>query len=207
VAAERTLVSAMAARVARRYGLPRIWEGPRLAQAGGAAPWPKLPPSRDPSLLRAGPRHGRRPPLKRVALIAIGLLLFLAISGALARFLATENVERDDDLALIQAQAKGDAKGMLADLSGCRERPSCVALVRANAGRLRRAGAVKILSLKSSTAYSLTGSTGTTRLAWTVIGMQPVVQCIEVRRTGSVFEGITVSLRSISAPIGNEADC
>jgi hypothetical protein len=149
----------------------------------------------------------RRTSLKRVTLILIGILVFLAISAGLARFLATENVERDDDLALIQAQAEGDVSRMLADLSGCRERPSCVALVRANAGRLRRAGAVKILSLKSSTAYSLAGSTGTTRLAWTVIGMEPVVQCIKVRRTGSIFAGITVSLLSLSAPIGNEADC
>jgi hypothetical protein len=133
--------------------------------------------------------------------------LFLAISGLLARFFATENVERDDELALIQAQAKGNVNGMLADLTGCRERPSCVAAVRADARSLRRSGEVKILSLKSSTAYSLTGSTGTTRLAWTVIGMRPVVQCIEVRRTGSIFEGITVKLQSLSAPIGNEADC
>jgi hypothetical protein len=159
--------------------------------------------------LANGDGRGRRPrpSLKQVALIAIGILLFLAISAGLARFLATENVERDDDLALIRAQAKGEVNRMLADLSGCRESPSCVALVRANAGRLRRAGPVKILSLKSSTAYSLAGSTGTTRLAWTVIGMQPVVQCIEVRRTGSIFAGITISLLSLSAPIGNEADC
>src|SRR5262249_1697843 len=156
----------------------------------------------DPSPLSAGGRRRRRPTaLKRVALVVIGILLFLAISGALARFLATENVERDADLALIRAEAGGDVNRMLADLSGCRERPSCVAMVRTNASGLRRAGTVKILSLKSSTAYSLTGSTGTTRLAWTVIGMRPVVQCIEVRRTGSIVEGITVKLQSLSAPI------
>ena len=135
------------------------------------------------------------------------MLLFLAISGALARFLSTENVERDDDEALLQAQGKGDVNGMLSRLSGCRENPSCVATVRANASSLRRSGAVKILSLKSSTAYSLSGATGKTRLAWTVIGRLPVVQCVEVRRTGSALEGITVTLLSLSAPIPNEADC
>jgi hypothetical protein len=137
----------------------------------------------------------------------IGVLLFLAISLLLARFFATENTERDDDLALIQAQAKGNASGMLADLTGCSEKPSCVATVRTDASRLRRAGAVKILSLTSSTAYSFTGSTGTTRLAWTVIGKLPVVQCVEVRRTGSFFSGISIALLSLSAPIENEADC
>jgi hypothetical protein len=136
-------------------------------------------------------------------------VLFLAVSFLLARFLSTENTERDADLALIQAQARGDVAGMLAQLSGCRASASCLALVRANAAnpRLRRPGAVKILSLKSSTAYSLTGGSGKTRLAWTVIGKLPVVQCIQVRRSGNFFKGVTVTLLSLSAPISNEADC
>jgi hypothetical protein len=148
--------------------------------------------------------HLTRP---QIALIAVGVLLFLAISGGLARFLSTENVERDDEEALLQAQARGDVAGMLDQLSGCRESASCVANVRANASRLRRSGAVKILSLKSSTAYSLAGATGKTRLAWTVIGRLPVVQCVQVRRTGNPVTGITVVLLSLSAPIANEADC
>jgi len=135
------------------------------------------------------------------------VLAFLAISGLLARFLSTENIERDDEAALIQAQARGDVSGMLARLSGCRESPSCVATVRANASSLRRPGAVKILSVKSATAYSLGPATGRTRLAWTVIGRLPVVQCVKVRRTGSLLQGITVRLLYLSAPIANEADC
>jgi hypothetical protein len=137
----------------------------------------------------------------------LGVLAFLVISALLARFLSTENNERDQEEALIQAQARGDVSGMLARLSGCSERPSCVATVRANASSLRRPGAVKILSLKSATAYSLGTATGTTRLAWTVIGRLPVVQCVKVHRSGSVLQGITVSLLSLSAPISNEADC
>jgi hypothetical protein len=136
-------------------------------------------------------------------------VLFLAVSALLARFLATENTERNDEAALIQAEARGDVPGVLALLSGCTQNQSCVALVRANASnpRLRRAGAVKILSLKSSTAYALSGTSGKTRVAWTVIGKLPVVQCVEVRRTGNFLEGITISLLSLSAPIPNEADC
>ena len=147
--------------------------------------------------------------MKRIALIVAGLLLFLAISALLARFLSTENVEREDDLAVLQAQARGDVNGMLARLSGCRERPSCVATVRANASnpRLRRSGAVKILQLSSPTAYSLTGARGRTRLAWTVIGKLPVVQCVDVRRSGNALTGIKIELLSLSAPIDNEADC
>jgi hypothetical protein len=135
------------------------------------------------------------------------VLVFLVISGLLARFLSVENDERDKDLALLQAQARGDAAGMLAQLSGCSRSAACVTTVRGNAGSLRRPGTVKILSLKSSTAYALAGAGGKTRIAWTVIGRLPVVQCIEVRRTGNPISGIHVALLSLSAPIPNEADC
>jgi len=144
---------------------------------------------------------------ERIAVIAVGVVLFLAISGVLARFLSTENTERDDVLAVLQAQAAGNVQGMLDGQAGCRRIPSCVAGTRANAASLRRQGAVKILTLKSATAYSLTDATGKTRVAWTVIGKLPVVQCLEVRRTGSFLKGISVTLLSISAPIPNEADC
>ena len=139
----------------------------------------------------------------------MAVVLFLGISGLLARFLSTENVERDDDLALVQAEARGDVAGMLAQLSGCRASPSCMAGVKADASdpRLRRAGAVKILQLESKTAYSLFGATGKTRLAWTVIGKLPVVQCVDVRRTGNFFSGIDVQLIGLSPPIGNEGIC
>jgi hypothetical protein len=137
------------------------------------------------------------------------VVLFLAISGLLARFFSVENVERDDDLALVQAEARGSVAGMLDALSGCRASPSCVAGVKADASdpRLRRAGVVKILQLESKTANSLFGATGKTRLAWTVIGKPPVVQCVDVRRTGSFFAGIDVQLIGLSAPIGNEGIC
>jgi hypothetical protein len=39
------------------------------------------------------------------------------------------------------------------------------------------------------------------------VGTLPVVQCIEVKRTGSFLTGITVQLVGLSAPIPNEADC
>lgn len=134
-------------------------------------------------------------------------MLFIAISGLLARFLSAEGVERDDIYAVLQAQAAGNAQSMLDDQAGCRERPSCVATTRANATSLRRSGAVKILTLASPTAHTLTGATGQTRVAWTVIGQRPVVQCVEVRRTGDFLRGIAVTLVSISAPIPNEGDC
>ncbi len=157
-----------------------------------------------------GSRHGGWTRRRRVrVLIALGVVAFLAISVLLARFLQVENVERDADLALVQAQARGDVQGMLAKLSGCRQSPSCLATVKADAAnpRLRRSGSVKILQLVSPTSYSLFGATGRTRLAWTVIGTLPVVQCVTVRRTGNFLSGVKVTLTALSAPIENEADC
>jgi hypothetical protein len=135
------------------------------------------------------------------------VVLFLLISGVLARFLSTENVERDADEALVQAEASGNPERVMALLPDCRQNPSCSATARANASKLRRPGAVKILTLTSPTAYSLTGAQGKTRLAWTVIGDLPVVQCVQVKRTGNFLTGISVRLLAISAPINNEADC
>lgn len=144
---------------------------------------------------------------KRLALIAVAVVVFLAISGLLARFLSVENVERGDVLTLLQAQAAGNASKMLAQLSGCSKNPTCTATVQRNASDLRRAGSVKILSLTSHTAYSLTGATAPTRIAWTVIGHLPTVQCVTVKRTGNAISGVSVSLLSLSKPIPNEGDC
>jgi hypothetical protein len=145
--------------------------------------------------------------VKRWVLIGVGVVVFLALSGLLARFLSTENVERDDILAVLGAQALGRERVMLYALSGCQRRPKCAAVVRKDAASLRRNGSVKILSIKSSTAYALTGATGASRVAWTVIGHLPTVQCVQVKRTGNFLTGVSVQLLSISAQISNEADC
>ena len=150
-------------------------------------------------------RRGRRRWL--VASIAVGVLLFLAISIELARFYSVESLEREDLVALLQAEARGNAPGMLAQLSGCSANPACVASVHASAAKLRRKGSIKILTLTSPTAGSLTGATGTTRVAWTVIGTLPVVQCVRVRRTGNAVTGISLKLLTVGPQIDSEADC
>jgi hypothetical protein len=155
------------------------------------------------------PIRGRLRSLRPIhwALIALVVALFLAISGLLARFFATENVERDDILAVLSAEAVGNEPGMLAQLSGCASAPKCVAAVKADAASLHRNGSVKILDLTSESNHSLSGSTGPTRVAWTVIGHLPTVQCVTVKRSGNFFTGISVALLSIGRPINSEADC
>lgn len=147
--------------------------------------------------------------MRRRVLIGLGVLAFAAVSLLLARYLTTENRERSAILALLEAQAAGDADTMLDRLDGgCRADVRCRAAVEANARRLKRAGAPKIISLESGTAYAVGDVTAASRVAWTVVdeGL-PVVQCVEVHRKGSVLAGRSVTLLRISAPIGNEASC
>jgi hypothetical protein len=161
-----------------------------------------------------GPGPGGRPrrPRRfsrgtRIALIALGVLLFLAISGVLARYFSAENVEHDHEWALMQAEARGDVPGMLVQLAGCRASAACVAVVRADAAALRRPGAVEILSVQSSTNHSLTSSVGEARVAWKVAGRYPVVQCVRVQRSGNFLAGISVALLHIGPRIGDTSDC
>ena len=61
---------------------------------------------------------------------------------------------------------------------------------------------MKILAYTSSTSYALGSQTGPTRVAWTIVNRQlPVVQCVEVQRTGSVLTGLAINLRRLSVPI------
>lgn len=139
--------------------------------------------------------------------IVVGVIVFLVISSVVARFFSAENVERDHELLLVQAEAKGDVAGMLAQLPGCARDAGCVAQVRANAAQLKRGGAVEILSTQSSTNHSLTSSTGKTRVAWKVSGRYPVVQCVTVHRGGNFLTGISIELRALSPRIGSTSDC
>lgn len=147
--------------------------------------------------------------MRRRVLIAAGIAVFVAISLGMARFLTTEGRERSALVALVTAQARGEAEAMFDELDpACRADRGCREVVERNADRLRRDGTPKIISLKSDTAYAFGEATGTTRVAWTVVdeGL-PVVQCVEVHREGSALAGRSVTLLSISAPIGNEASC
>jgi hypothetical protein len=143
-----------------------------------------------------------------VPLVLLGAVVFVAVSLLLARWLTTENRERDDVYAVLRAQARGDAAGMLARLDGCREDPGCRAQTVANARRLRRPGTVKILAYHSDTAYALGGARGKTRVAWTIVDRGlPVVQCVSVERTGNAVTGRGIVLRRLSGPINREGSC
>ncbi|MBA2637550.1 MAG: hypothetical protein H0U79_04900, partial [Solirubrobacterales bacterium] len=54
---------------------------------------------------------------------------------------------------------------------------------------------------------SLGEQAGPTRVVWRVPGRAPVVQCAGVRREGNPLAGVTVTLLTLSAPIGGETGC
>lgn len=143
-------------------------------------------------------------PLK-IVLIGAGIVVFLVISGLLARFLAVENVERQDVLSLLQSEAKGDAAAVISKLHDCSG--SCLTIARADAAALRGPGAVKLLAYHSATAYSTGGKTGQTRVAWKLGARLPTVQCVTLHRAGNPLSGISVTLLEISRPIPLTNDC
>jgi hypothetical protein len=138
--------------------------------------------------------------------LVAGLIVFLAISALLARWLALETVERSAVLVVLKAEARGDASAMLEHLHPCSS--SCHADVTADARRLKRPGQVQILAYQSATAYSVTSSVGFTRVAWkSSLGRFPVVQCVKVERRGNAISGISILLLGVSLPIPDTADC
>jgi hypothetical protein len=146
---------------------------------------------------------------RRLRVFAIPIVIFLAVSFFLARYLTAESRERDEIHRLLVDQARGDAAAMIDRLDGCGKDPACVATQRRNAQRLKRPGEVKIVRLDSDTSYALGTADGTTRIVWTVLpgSGSTVVQCVEVRRGGTALAGRTVTLRRLSAPIGRESSC
>ena len=91
----------------------------------------------------------RRPAV--LIVVAFGVFVFLGISFLLARGLTGSSAERGKVLDVLEAQARGDAGAVLAQLPACRAEPACVQVTRARVARLRRPGAVQILNYEPST--------------------------------------------------------
>lgn len=142
--------------------------------------------------------------MKRLLIVA-GVVVFLALSVIVARWLNTDTVERGAVTELLRAQARGDPNTMLGRLE-CSD-ASCEALVHANAKRLKAPGELKIALYQSGTSHALKARTKPTRVVWFTPGKLTTVQCVLVRRTGNVLAGTTVSLLRLSAPIGRESSC
>jgi hypothetical protein len=147
----------------------------------------------------------RRPSRRLVAIAAPLTLVVLVVGFLSARFLTTENRERDAIFTLLQREAVGDEHGVLARLHGCDA--ACAAKVHAFLPKVTGAGAVKIALLDSGTSYTLGRSTGTSRVVWVHgVDSRPIVQCVTVRRQGGPLTGRSVSLLALSAPLADNED-
>ena len=147
--------------------------------------------------------------MKRPVLIVLVVVAFLAVSFGVTRYLNNDTVERARVVELLRDQARGDAPAMLERLQDCDD-AACVAIVRANATKLRRRGEVKIALYQSQTAHALTSRTKYTRVVWFPSGepAQTTVQCVLVRREGNAIAGMTVSLLRITAAFRDrESSC
>jgi len=148
----------------------------------------------------------RRRPSRRVLAIAVPITIVVLVVGFLsARWLTTENRERDALYALLQQEAAGSYDGVLGELHGCDA--ACQAKVHAFLPRVAGAGAVKIARLDSGTAYTFGDATGTARVVWVHgVNSRPIVQCVVVRRQGGPLTGRSVSLLRLSAPLADNED-
>jgi hypothetical protein len=147
----------------------------------------------------------RRPSRRLVAILVPVTLLVLVVGFLAARFLTTENRERDAIFALLQREAAGDERGVLDHLHGCDA--ACAAKVHAFLPKVTGPGTVKIALLSSGTSYSLGTTTGTSRVVWVHgVDSRPIVQCVLVRRSGGPLTGRSVSLLALSAPLANNED-
>lgn len=140
-------------------------------------------------------------------LIVVAVLVFGLVSAVLARVFSVDGAERSAATGLIQAEARGDAAGMLRRMYGCEARPACRARVTQNATALKHPGPVSIIQIQPSAGFSLGGTLGTARVAWQVGGSLPIVQCVRVRRAGNALSGLSVQLLELTARIKSDADC
>jgi hypothetical protein len=138
--------------------------------------------------------------------IAFAAFVFIGLSLLLARALTGAGAERGAVLAVVEAEARGDAAAVLDRLPACRREPACAAVTRDRVAQLRRPGQVQILNYQPSVRVAIEQTIGTGRVAWRAGTSLPVVQCVRVLREGPL-DGGRVELLSISAPIGRESPC
>lgn len=142
-----------------------------------------------------------------LVLIALGILLFLAISAILARAFSVDSAERGAITSLVQAEAGGNQGDVVSSIYRCAGESACRTRVLGEVAPLRRPGAVTILEIQSSAGFSLGSTLGTARVAWRAGTSLPVVQCVRVKRAGNAISGLHVELLAITGRVESDADC
>ena len=142
-----------------------------------------------------------------IVAIAAAVIVFLAVSAVLARVLSANSAEQSAITSMVNDEARGDAGAVIDDLTACRASSACRARASEDATTLKRAGTVSIIQIQPSTGFSIAGTLGTARVAWTVGGSLPIVQCVRVHRTGNAISGLRVQLLEVSRKIKSDTAC
>jgi hypothetical protein len=145
--------------------------------------------------------------MRRWVVIAVGVVAFLAVSVLLARWLTVDNAERDRVETLLRAQAAGDGAALVREISGCAADPACRSRMDEQARQLRTSGRVEIVAYDSATSHALGEKAGPTRVVWKTPSRLTTVQCVQIRRTGNVLSGASVTVTALSEPIDRQAGC
>ena len=143
----------------------------------------------------------------KILLILVSATAFLAISGLLARALSLGGAEQSAITTLLQAEARGDSRGVIATIDGCDASAACRARASAVAAALRHPGTVSVIDFQPSSGFTLGSTLGTARVAWIAGNSLPRVQCVRVRNSGDVLSGFRVHLLKISVKIPGGKDC
>jgi hypothetical protein len=141
------------------------------------------------------------------ALIGLGVVVFLVVSALLARAFSIDGAEQSAITTLLQAEARGDAAGMIERIKECGRSPACRARAATDAAALREPGQVNVIKLDASAGFSLGSTLGTARVVWRIADGLPIVQCVRVRRAGNLLNGLRVELLEISRRIPSDKDC
>ena len=141
-----------------------------------------------------------------IVLILIAFLLFLAISAILARIFSVDGAERAALISLVQAEGRGDYRGMLHQMYHCTS-AGCRSRIAYDAAAYKRSGRIEIAEINTSAGFSLGSTLGTARVAWFAADLRPVVQCVKVRRAGDALTGYTIRLLEVSVRIPSDSSC
>jgi hypothetical protein len=140
-------------------------------------------------------------------LIGLGVVLFVVISGLLARVFSLGGAEQSAITNLLQAEARGDPRAVIAMIDGCNQSAACRARATELATLLRHPGTISVIDFQPSSGFTLGPTLGTARAAWIAGNSLPRVQCVRVRNSGNVLSGFRVHLLKISVKIPGGNDC
>jgi hypothetical protein len=143
----------------------------------------------------------------RIVLIVVAVVVFLGISGLLARAFTVSGAETAAITSLVKAEARGDPGGVISLIHGCSASAACRKTATGLATRLRHPGTVSIAQLNPSAQFSLGSTLGTARVAWFAGASTPRVQCVRVRHAGNILSGFHVELLVVSRRIAGGSDC